>query len=151
MTRLGFPCAGPTVSLVLSVCLRRLLTVEPLVRTNLQPRPREVGRARRTLATLLQQWGIRGDGADIAILLTSELVTNAIRHGKGPVVMEARLSGGRLRVEISDADVTVIRAEPASLESVQGRGLYLVDALADTWGADHAVTGKKVWFELAQR
>lgn len=103
------------------------------------------------LANRLHQWGIRGDGADIAILLTSELVTNAIQHGKGPVVMEARVSAGRLRVEISDADITVIHAQPASLESIHGRGLYLVDALADTWGTDHAATGKKVWFELAER
>lgn len=101
------------------------------------------------LADHLPEWGFRGQEADIAILLTSELVTNAIQHSRGPVVLEAAMApSGRLRVEISDADASAIQPGPAPLDSDHGRGLYLVDALADAWGADRATTGKRVWFEL---
>ncbi len=120
--------------------------------------PREVSRARRALSRSLTGWGWTGDAVDVAVLLTSELVTNAIRHGAAPV----RLSAGLLqlavlRVEVHDStghrghghDPAV---RTATEEDEDGRGLQLVDVLADAWGWRPAGTGgKRVWFELGAR
>lgn len=121
------------------------------VRARLTSRPQEVGRARRVLADRLAEWGVGGENADIAILLTSELVTNAIQHGRAPVVLEASVASGRLRVQVVDTSGNSVQPQPASLDDVRGRGLYLVDALADLWGSDHGTAGKRVWFELETR
>jgi anti-sigma regulatory factor (Ser/Thr protein kinase) len=120
--------------------------------------PREVSRARRALARALAAWGWTGDAVDIAVLLTSELVTNAIRHGAAPV----RLSAGLLhlavlRVEVHDSTPAAggddeVAVRHAADDDEGGRGLHLVDVLADTWGWRPADTGgKRVWFELGPR
>ena len=120
--------------------------------------PREVSRARRALARALTAWGWTGDAVDVAVLLTSELVTNAIRHGAAPV----RLSAGLLhlavlRVEVHDSTVPSddpddLAVRHAADDDEGGRGLQLVDVLADTWGWRPAEAGgKRVWFELGAR
>lgn len=111
---------------------------------------REVSRARRALAAALASWGWAGEAADVAILLTSELVTNAIRHGTGPVALSASLSQGVLRVEVSDNETRGIRVRDAHEDDEDGRGLQLVDVLADAWGWQPGNDGKHVWFELGQ-
>ena len=112
--------------------------------------PREVSRARRALSTSLADWGWVGDSADIAILLTSELVTNAIRHGDSPILLRAGLVHGRLRVEVVDHTVDGVAIRRAHEDDEDGRGLHLVDALADSWGWSPIMNGKHVWFELGQ-
>jgi anti-sigma regulatory factor (Ser/Thr protein kinase) len=94
-----------------------------------------------------------GDGPTIvfvsdAVLLTSELVTNAALHTKGPGALRASFTKGVLRVEVSDGspDVPTITARGST--SVGGHGLRLIDAVAYRWGADREVGGKTVWFEL---
>ena len=110
--------------------------------------PREVGRARRVLTRALHEWGIDGDHANVAVLLTSELVTNAIRHGVAPVRLRAGLERARLRVEVDDeADGTVAPRDAAPTD-LDGRGLHLVECLSDRWGCRSDTTGKRVWFEL---
>jgi anti-sigma regulatory factor (Ser/Thr protein kinase) len=88
----------------------------------------------------------------VAVLLTSELVTNAVVHGLGPVQLVLIDDGIRLRVEISDgetASLPLTAGRPASVD-VSGRGLPTVDRLADRWGSGPRRTppGKTVWFEL---
>lgn len=124
--------------------------VEELV-TDASPGPQEVSRARRAVAQTLRKWQVDGDPADIAILLTSELVTNAITHGQGPITVSLRMGEhAELRIEVTDADPGPLRPRHASLDDAGGRGLYLVDALADSWGAEHRDEGgKRVWFELS--
>lgn len=120
--------------------------------------PREVGRARRALSRALSSWGWKGEAVDVAVLLTSELVTNAIRHGAAPV----RLSAGLLqlavlRVEVHDSTVNGGPGRGPAVcapteDDEDGRGLQLVDVLADAWGwRPGAAGGKRVWFELGAR
>ena len=88
---------------------------------------------------------------DTALLLTSELVVNAARHGQGEITLDITLSGNRLRVSVTDAG----SGEPAPQHGDQqfheaGRGLALVEELATRWGVEPASpVGKTVWFELA--
>jgi anti-sigma regulatory factor (Ser/Thr protein kinase) len=110
--------------------------------------PREVGRARRVLSRALHRWGVDGECADIAVLLTSELVTNAIRHGDAPVRLRAGVGSRGLRVEVDDEARGTVAPREAALTDLDGRGLHLVESLSDRWGCRSAARGKRVWFEL---
>ena len=111
--------------------------------------PREVGRARRVIARVLRDWDVNGAPAEVAVLLTSELVTNAIRHGGAPVVVRAGLDPrGHLRVEVSDDAPGDVRPRLARSDDDGGRGLHLVDSLSDRWGYRRTRAGKRVWFEV---
>ena len=110
--------------------------------------PREVGRARRVLARALERWGVDGECADVAVLLTSELVTNAIRHGAAPVRVRAGIGSGGLRVEVDDEARGAVSPRQAAPTDLDGRGLHLVESLSDRWGWGSARRGKRVWFEL---
>ncbi len=113
---------------------------------------REVGRARRALARALPAWGVGGEQAETAVLLTSELVTNAIRHGRPPVELRAGLGeGGELQVAVDDVERAPVELRSPPLEDPGGRGLQLVDVLADRWGTRLVLGGKRVWFELGGR
>jgi anti-sigma regulatory factor (Ser/Thr protein kinase) len=88
------------------------------------------------------------DSSDVVALLVSETVTNAIKHADPPVELRLHREGERLRVEVRDTSPRhpVVRAYDPDRES--GRGMELVEALADTWGVCGCAPGKVVWFEL---
>jgi anti-sigma regulatory factor (Ser/Thr protein kinase) len=70
--------------------------------------------------------------------------------GDGEIVVRARITAGRLRVEVVDGSSTLPAAPvPAPLDAEGGRGLVLVEALADRWGVERRAEGKCLWFELA--
>ncbi|GAA0451953.1 ATP-binding protein [Streptomyces stramineus] len=112
--------------------------------------------ARRTLRTIFQEHGFP-ELADIAELLTSELVTNAYRYSDGPASVRVRREGPRVRVSVWDTNPKLpglgIPGQPA-VDAEQGRGLKLVMKCADSWGGfalrdqPQGLTGKLVWFEL---
>ncbi|MFB7458470.1 ATP-binding protein [Streptomyces sp. NPDC088337] len=107
-----------------------------------------VPEARRALRALLRHWGGPGT-SDVAELLTSELVTNALVHTDADAVLTATVSTHGLRVEVRD--FVARRPRPRAQgtgESTGGRGLVLVQSLADTWGVCMHGVGKSVWFEL---
>jgi len=91
-----------------------------------------------------------GSVRDVASLLTSELVTNAVTHGASFVLLEAGAAASKLRVAVSDdnPDVPVVGPVPPDVTSERGRGLLLVAVLAATWGVELVDGGKAVWFEL---
>lgn len=104
---------------------------------------------RRILRMFLAQWELDAL-ADAAELALTELVANVVRHvpGQDCVVLILRRPGG-LRVEVSDgcpAPPRVAREGGGELPE-GGRGLLLVEAVADRWGTDPNSTGKAVWFE----
>ncbi|MEJ5915054.1 ATP-binding protein [Pseudokineococcus sp. 1T1Z-3] len=115
----------------------------------------EVPRARHLLGERLRSWSIEEDVVDTALLLASELVTNAVRHGRPPVHVHAALSGsGVFRVQVDDASAAPVRPQEPDVEDLGGRGLQLVELLSTAWGSRLADvrhdgrTGKCVWFEL---
>ncbi|MBC3841916.1 SpoIIE family protein phosphatase [Streptacidiphilus sp. 4-A2] len=116
-----------------------------------------ISEVRRELRDAVRRWGV-GELADTVELLTSELITNALVHTDKDALLTARLfqesqdvpSGpARLRVEVDDeSDLWPKRRTPGEQAS-SGRGLMLVEALADAWGVDPRGSGKRMWFELA--
>ncbi|MET9696626.1 ATP-binding protein [Streptomyces sp. NPDC006529] len=109
-----------------------------------------IGDVRRTLRELLRH-RCRCDTADVAELLTTEIVTNALVHTDRGAEVYASLTAARLRVEVRDyADRRPRPYVPTADDGTHGRGLVLVQALADTWGVDAlgSSLGKVVWFEL---
>ncbi|OQR59473.1 hypothetical protein B6E66_35095 [Streptomyces maremycinicus] len=109
---------------------------------------RAVPETRRALRELLRDWG-RPGRSETAELLTSELVTNALVHTDDDAVLTATLSPSGLRVEVRDSAAHGPRPRvPSADEATHGRGLVLVESLADTWGVRAQGGGKVVWFEL---
>ncbi|MDH6575730.1 ATP-binding protein [Kitasatospora sp. MAP5-34] len=115
---------------------------------------RSVGRSRTLLRLQARSWGVPDETTETAVLLLSELMTNACRHARVP---PGRLIGTRcvlldrvLRIEVSDASDDLPQPRSASPDDESGRGLALVAALADVWGAHprECGIGKTVWCEL---
>ncbi|WP_098243197.1 ATP-binding protein [Streptomyces formicae] len=120
--------------------------------------PAEVGRARRWARSRLAGSGIQADEpvAETLILLISELVTNAVVHTGCPAVLRMLLPGmpgpadapGTVRVEVADRSARPPRPRHAEGDDTNGRGLELVDGLADRWGWQHEGAGKSIWCEI---
>jgi len=111
--------------------------------------PAAAGEARGQVRAVLRAWDVPVD-EDIAILLTSELVTNAIAHqAGGTVTLAVTCSSGQLRVDVHDTSrsLPVLAAAPVDAET--GRGLMLVATLSDEWGSYRTPAGKAVYFTLA--
>ncbi|MDP2292224.1 MAG: ATP-binding protein [Actinomycetota bacterium] len=96
-----------------------------------------------------------GDDAPIAmirdaVLLTSELVTNALLHAPGGCGLEARFSRNPLwlRVDVSDSSARPPRLSETSVAALGGHGLRMVENLSSRWGWRPAGDGKSIWFEL---
>lgn len=121
-------------------------------RARLPADPRAVSEARRQVRAAIRYWRLPVD-IDVATLLVSELVTNAITHdsrpeGARPVTLNIRGADGRLRVDVHDTspEPPVLTGAPDCAEG--GRGLFLVDSLADSWGSYRTAEGKAVFFIL---
>jgi anti-sigma regulatory factor (Ser/Thr protein kinase) len=126
-------------------------TVRRARRISLSAGPTAPAKARRHVRAAIYAWGVPVEET-IAVLLTSELVTNAIRHEAGETVMLAITSAdGQFRVDVHDTScfLPVPVRGPADTET--GRGLILVAALATQWGFYPTPAGKAVYFTLALR
>lgn len=110
--------------------------------------PNAVLHARRFTARILRSWGVV-DTLDEALLVVSELVTNAIAHTQGEVGMDLTLSADRLRIAVNDASPrSPVKPIWVSWESTGGRGLLIVEATAAAWGSVPLSGGKQVWAEI---
>lgn len=109
--------------------------------------PRSVGQARRFLATALADAGL-SHLADVAVLLVSELATNALLHARTPMEVALRSDGDAIRIEVSDANPALPRPRRYAPTATTGRGLALVVANAHRWGVEPHLAGKSVWFTL---
>ncbi len=83
---------------------------------------------------------------DDALLLTSELVTNSVLHGGPPLVVAVDCDGERLQVRVRDGSSELPTPRDAEKGDENGRGLALVAAMSDEWGAEPDPDGKYVWF-----
>jgi anti-sigma regulatory factor (Ser/Thr protein kinase) len=111
--------------------------------------------ARRVVESALSGWGDAA-GAQVAVLLTSEVVTNAIVHASphatdGRVGLTVDANEELARVEVTDGyrGLPVVRSPRAGRPS--GRGMILLDLLAARWGVTPDGEGKTVWFEVSRR
>lgn len=121
----------------------------------IRPDPAEVGRARRWARSRLAGSGIGADEplAETLILLVSELVTNAVVHTGCPAVLRLSLSvvtqeQATVRLEVADRSDRAPVPRCADDDATGGRGLALVDGLADRWGWTAEGAGKRIWCEL---
>ncbi len=122
-----------------------------LRRVRLTAGPAAAAEARRQVRAAIRAWDLPAD-PDTAALLTSELVTNAIRHEPGrTVTLAVTCTDDKLRVEVHDTSrfLPVLADCPADAEA--GRGLLLVAALSAEWGCYRTPAGKAVYFTLAFR
>ncbi len=124
----------------------------------------ELGPARRWIDDILETSGVAQRERRTAMLLSSELLTNAIEHGGGPVTatVEVDVASSRIRVGVRDGSRDLPQLRNPEPHELSGRGVQFLDRLAARWGVvDHTgaevvgrhgqdVTGKTVWFELRQ-
>ncbi|MFB7421032.1 ATP-binding protein [Streptomyces sp. NPDC056210] len=106
-----------------------------------------VRQARRLVRAQLGDWELEGL-ADTAELLVSELVTNALRHTRGPLRLNLQVRGSRLRCEVEDTDPTGPVRRVVDTDAEGGRGTELLDLLTEAWGSTLTATGKTTWCEM---
>nr|WP_231126550.1 SpoIIE family protein phosphatase [Motilibacter aurantiacus] len=139
---------------------RRALEVE------LSPSLHAARTARGRVLTALTEWGHGGsedaggpggfEAVDAVVLLTDELVTNAVVHAHSPLLLELSATTEHVRVAVTDESPRLPAPRGQSQDSADaldavsegGRGLRLVELLASRWGVDRLPVGKRIWFEV---
>jgi hypothetical protein len=106
-----------------------------------------VGKARELVRKALAEWGLESV-QDVVELVVSELVTNAVRHARGPIRLCLTCDGVRLLGAVCDGDPHLPAVGCSQVDDEGGRGLALVEAVTHRWGTQITSTGKRVWFSL---
>ncbi|OAR23202.1 protein phosphatase [Streptomyces sp. ERV7] len=112
--------------------------------------PEALSSSRHMIRAAVRAWGAR-ERADEIELAADELITNALMHTDGGAIVTVRVLAGperRMRVEVEDRSSALPRRREAGDSGVSGRGLMLVDRLADVWGVESRGSGKCVWCEF---
>ncbi|MFC4958457.1 SpoIIE family protein phosphatase [Streptomyces mauvecolor] len=112
--------------------------------------PEALSSSRHMIRAAVRAWGAR-ERSDEIELAADELITNALMHTDGGAIVTIRVLSGperRLRVEVEDRSSALPRRREAGSSGVSGRGLMLVDRLADVWGVESRGGGKCVWCEF---
>ncbi len=131
--------------IALLVARTKVLSPDQVAQWEVPSDPAAVGGVRAAVAERLTAWGLE-EAAFVTELILSELVTNAIRYGSGPI--RVRLLRDRsLICEVSDGSSTSPHLRYAATEDEGGRGLFLVAQFADRWGTRYTATGKVIWTE----
>lgn len=114
--------------------------------------PRSAARAREFIVEFCRAARVNTETCETAALLVSELVTNAVIHGRTSATIDVRHPGDVVRVSVRDdsPDLPAVSAF-ADVTEERGRGLTIVSELADDWGIEARDGGKAVWFELHLR
>jgi anti-sigma regulatory factor (Ser/Thr protein kinase) len=116
---------------------------------DLPPSPISVPTARHLVDELLRAWHVPHDRQDAALLVT-ELVSNVVDHAGSTAnfTLELTLSDAWLRVSVADGSAIQPIVREMSQDRPRGRGMIMVQAIADRWGSEEHRGGKRVWFEL---
>lgn len=109
--------------------------------------PTSVARARQFLAGTFASWGLVEFTGD-ALVVVSELVTNAITHGRSSCKLRLAVNDTAVRIAVTDGGEGTPDPRPLSDTRPDGRGLHIVGALSSAWGIDMVPEGKRVWAEI---
>ncbi|MER5355349.1 SpoIIE family protein phosphatase [Kitasatospora sp. NPDC002551] len=137
--------ARPQDDIALLVARTRGLPAGQVSQWDVPSDPAAVAGVRAAVAEQLERWGL-ADAAFVTELILSELVTNAIRYGTGPIKVRLLLDRA-LICEVSDGSSTSPHLRYAATTDEGGRGLFLVAQFADRWGTRYTATGKVIWTE----
>jgi anti-sigma regulatory factor (Ser/Thr protein kinase) len=113
-------------------------------------RPASVREARVFTGDVLADGGVERSIIEVAVLLVSELVTNAIVHARGSICVTVHADAHWVRIEVEDHGRGRPVLRPATQNQAKGRGLGVIDKLATDWGTEQRATHKVVWFEIAR-
>ncbi|MER5795136.1 ATP-binding protein [Streptomyces sp. NPDC001980] len=103
-----------------------------------------VGEMRQTAGAFLRRCRVSEPVARVVVLAVSELVTNAVVHGEGEVVLRITAAVDMVRVSVTDHNPVPAVLKEAGLDGESGRGIRLVDAISDAWESN----GKETWCEF---
>ncbi|MGW3146923.1 SpoIIE family protein phosphatase [Streptomyces sp. NPDC001177] len=137
----------PYDDIALLVARTHALALDRIATWDLASDPALVGGVRAGAVRQLADWGL-DETAFAAELILSELVTNAVRHGAGPIRVRL-LHGRNLICEVSDTSSTAPHLRRAATTDEGGRGLFLVAQLSQSWGTRYTAQGKVIWAECA--
>lgn len=116
---------------------------------HLPAEPKSAPRARRFITEFCRVAELPAEVCENAALLTSELVTNAVLHGRTSATIEVHRPADTLRVSVRDDNpVLPPLGDDPPLSAESGRGLRIVSMLADRWGVEQLEGGKAIWFEV---
>ncbi|WP_030478926.1 ATP-binding protein [Lentzea albidocapillata] len=105
-------------------------------------------RARQVVREVAASWELSEDLVDDAQLVVTELVSNGIDHGEGPITLTVSRKAGGMLVEVHDESSKLPELRPVDPSSPRGRGMQLVRALSVKWGTTPQSGGKVVWAQL---
>jgi anti-sigma regulatory factor (Ser/Thr protein kinase) len=111
--------------------------------------PSAVPEVRHRASTALARWCCPQDRIDDAVLVTSEVVTNAVEHGAGRVLVRLLRRGRYVRIEVQDNSPRPPVPLAIGPAAERGRGLHIVASVASRWGSRRTKVGKVVWAEVA--
>jgi anti-sigma regulatory factor (Ser/Thr protein kinase) len=120
-----------------------------LRRTSLAPVPQNARAARKFVRDCLLADHVNTD-VDLVVLLVSELATNAIRHAGSIFDVWVEVLLPCVRVGVDDPSPVIPAPRAADNTALGGRGLALIEAMADRWGAETTSGGKRIWFEICR-
>ena len=110
----------------------------------LPPEPESPTRARRFARAQLAD-ALPSDAVESVALLVTELVTNAVVHARTPLRVVVEPASDSVRIEVEDGSLREPVLRDRRVDEISGRGLQLVDVIADEWGVETTETGKRVW------
>jgi len=114
-----------------------------------EPNVRAPGEARHWVRDLLDEWSVGDQVIEDTVLLVSELITNVALHGRTAADVIVDLDDHRLHAVVHDDNSRLPTVSAVPADAASGRGLFIVDAIADDWGVSPVRDdGKGVWFEL---
>lgn len=135
-----------------AVLVRALAELPPGHRdanTSFDATPQSAAAARRFVRDFCLSRGCE-ELIDLALLVVSELITNAVVHAQSPSTLALRLRSETLRLEVSDASTEAPSPKSVTAEAEEGRGLFVVAAVCTAWGVDPTETSKTIWAEISR-
>jgi anti-sigma regulatory factor (Ser/Thr protein kinase) len=112
---------------------------------HLTPDASSLREGRRFVAETLREWQVDEARVEPVMLVANELMANAIVHAKSAPVLSLEEDGADLQLRVADTSTDAPTPRPLTSDTAGGRGLIMVEALADHWGFDAHSSGKVVW------